>query len=118
MKMIFLLYAFIFFSIQHNTHAQGNLQFNQVLNLSYSTNGTNFSVPVGKVWKIECVGMASYQSYYSVSVAGQQIFLKNTHSGYGPSFDSFPFWLSGGQSVFMSGLTGGVASVIEFNIVP
>jgi hypothetical protein len=63
-------------------------------------------------------GLSSYSSCFSVSVAGQQAFLKNTHTGYGPVFDSFPYWITGGQNVFFSGLTSGVASVLEFNIVP
>ena len=98
--------------------SQGNLQFNQVLNLSFSAGGANFAVPPGKVWKIETVSLSSYSSYFSLSVAGQSIFLKNTHTGYGPVFESFPFWVAGGQNVFMSGLNSGVASVIEFNVVP
>ena len=98
--------------------SQGNLQFNQVLNLSFSAGGANFAVPLGKVWKIETVSLSGYSSYFSLSVAGQSIFLKNTHTGYGPVFESFPFWVAGGQNVFMSGLNSGVASVIEFNVVP
>ena len=98
--------------------SQGNLQFNQVLNLSFSAGGANFAVPPGKVWKIETVSLSSYSSYFSLSVAGQSVFLKNTHSGYGPVFESFPFWVAGGQNVFMSGLNSGVASIIEFNVVP
>ena len=98
--------------------SQGNLQFNQVLNLSFSAGGANFAVPPGKVWKIETVSLSSYSSYFSLSVAGQSVFLKNTHTGYGPVFESFPFWVAGGQNVFMSGLNSGVASIIEFNVVP
>ncbi|MCF8220681.1 MAG: hypothetical protein K9I97_04275 [Cryomorphaceae bacterium] len=106
------------FLLYMNNFSQGNLQLNQVLNLSFTSNGNNFSVPAGKVWKIEGVGLSSYSSFFSVSVAGQQVFLKNTHTSYGPVFDSFPYWLNGGQNVFFSGLTSGVASVLEFNIIP
>jgi len=101
-----------------NGFSQGNLQLNQVLNLSFTSNGNNYSVPAGKVWKIEGVGLRSYSSFFSVSVAGQQVFLKNTNTGYGPVFDSFPYWINGGQNVFFSGLNSGVASILEFNIVP
>lgn len=118
MKIFFLMCALLFLPLHRTVLAQGNLQFNQVLNLSFTSNGTNFTVPVGKVWKMEQVGMSSYSAYFTMTVAGQQIFLKNTSSNYGYTFESFPYWISGGQSVFMSGLTGGVASVIEFNIVP
>lgn len=99
-------------------YSQGNLQLNQVLTLSFTSNGNNYSVPAGKVWKIESVGLSSYASFFTLTVNGQQIFLKNTNSSYSPEFDSFPFWISGGQNVFFSGLTGGVASILEFNIVP
>jgi hypothetical protein len=116
MKTITTLFFVLLFSTLG--FSQGNLQFNQVLNLSFSAGGANFAVPPGKVWKIETVSLSSYSSYFSLSVAGQSIFLKNTHSGYGPVFESFPFWVAGGQNVFMSGLNSGVASVIEFNVVP
>jgi len=111
--------AFVLLFILHTTaKAQGNLQFNQVLNLSFTSNGTNFSVPVGKVWKIEEVAMSSYSAFLTMTVAGQQVFLKNTNSSYGYAFESFPYWVSGGQNIFFSGTHGGVASVIEFNVVP
>ena len=113
-KVFFLCCVFLYL----NGFSQGNLQLNQVLNLSFTSNGNNYSVPAGKVWKIEGVGLTSYSSYFSVSVSGQQVFLKNTHTSYGPVFDSFPYWITGGQNVFFSGLTSGVASILEFNIVP
>ena len=112
--------SFLFFTLIFSTigFSQGNLQFNQVLNLAFSAGGANFAVPPGKVWKIETVSMSGYSSYFGLSLGGQSIFLKNTHTGYGPVFESFPFWVAGGQTVFMSGLNSGVASVIEFNVVP
>jgi hypothetical protein len=53
-----------------------------------------------------------------MNINGQQIFLKNTHTGYGPEFSSFPYWVSGGQNISFGGLTSGVVSIIEFNIIP
>ena len=111
MKYLFYL---IIAGLSSLTVAQGNLQFNQVLLIDNNT----ATVPPGKVWKIEGVGLSSYSSFFSVSVAGQQVFLKNTNTGYGPVFDSFPYWINGGQNVFFSGLNSGVASILEFNIVP
>ena len=98
--------------------SQGNLQFNQVLNLSFTSGGSNYSIPVGKVWKLENVGMSSYTSFFTLSVAGQQIYLKNTHTSYTTEFNSFPYWVNGGQNVGFSGLNSGVVSIIEFNVVP
>jgi len=115
MRTILVCFFIAFHSL---VFSQGNLQFNQVLNLNFSAGGSNFAVPAGKVWKIEGVGLSSYQSFFGVNVAGNSIFLKNSHSSYGPEFESFPFWISGGQNVTFNGLTGGVASIIEFNIVP
>jgi len=98
--------------------SQGNLQFNQVLNLSFTGGGSNYSIPVGKVWKLENVGMSSYSSFFTLSVAGQQVFLKNTHTSYTTEFNSFPYWINGGQNVGFSGTHSGVVSIIEFNVVP
>lgn len=116
MKIITTLFIILFISLFG--FSQGNLQFNQVLNLSFSAGGANFAVPPGKVWKIETVSLSGHSSYFGLSLAGQTIFLKNTHTGYGPVFESFPYWVAGGQNVYMSGLNSGVASIIEFNIVP
>lgn len=43
------------FLLLDDFYSQGNLQFNQVLNIS---NGANASVPVGKVWKIDAVNIS------------------------------------------------------------
>jgi hypothetical protein len=53
MKRILLL-ALIFISL--NAFGQGNLQFNQVLNIK---NGDNYTVPAGKVLKITAVSISS-----------------------------------------------------------
>jgi hypothetical protein len=111
-------FFFFFFFIATIGFSQGNLQFNQVLNLSFTSGGTFYPIPVGKVWKLENVGMSSYASYFTVSVAGQQIFLKCTNTGYTTEFNSFPYWVNGGQNVGFSGLNAGVVSIIEFNVVP
>lgn len=113
-NLVFILSIFLCCWVK----AQGNLQFNQVLNLSFSNNNTPYTVPAGKVWKIENVSLSSFSSYFFMNINGQQIFLKNTHTGYGPEFSSFPYWVSGGQNISFGGLTSGVVSIIEFNIIP
>ena len=116
MKTITALFFVLLFSTFG--FSQGNLQFNQVLNLSFTGGGSNYLIPVGKVWKLENVGMSSYASFFTLSVAGQQVFLKNTHTSYTTEFNSFPYWINGGQNVGFSGTHSGVVSIIEFNVVP
>lgn len=52
MKIIILT---LFSVLSSLLYSQGNLQFNQVINL---TNGSTYTVPAGKVLKIESVSMA------------------------------------------------------------
>jgi hypothetical protein len=49
-------FVILLFFIALGANAQGNLQFNQVINL---TAGSNYTVPVGKVLKIESISMSS-----------------------------------------------------------
>ncbi len=68
MKTIFLFVAVVAASL--TVKAQGNLQFNQVLNMS---NGTNYTVPEGKVLKIESINFNSaaiVSDYLSCNVNG------------------------------------------------
>jgi hypothetical protein len=118
MKKIFLLVILCgLFSLI--TNSQGNLQFNQVLNLSFQSWGNNFSVPSGKVWKVENIALITYSGYCTITIGGQQLFVKNTNVNLGGSdFNSLPYWIAGGQTVNFGGSHSGTASVIEFNIVP
>ena len=57
---LFVLVLFILGSY----NAQGNLQFNQVLLLNATANNTaQWTVPVGKTWKIETMGSYSSTMY-------------------------------------------------------
>lgn len=107
--------------------AQGNLQFNQVLLLSSSTNNlSQWTVPQGKTWKIEAIG--GNQSYISVYLNNQYAF--EYHGGGGSSganiaylrhSSSSPVWLPAGTVLGHSGnYTNNFRwfSIIEFNIVP
>lgn len=120
----------------------GNLQYNRVVNytLDFSTGGitgnandghgivSTFSVPVGKVWKINSVFVGNRDTNRANSVT-------SVHSGctltanrnvlYSPSGSgnsvNFPLWLSSG-SYELYGIDCNRAalsiSAIEFNIVP
>lgn len=101
---------------------QGNLQFNQVI--TYNIGGIanqydniNFTVPAGKVWKIEA----------SVNWSGNPLYLyPNGAVNYGINLASssktvsdFPIWLQAGYTGTFSIYTNrALISIIEFNIVP
>ena len=115
----------IFLFVLNNFNAQGNLQFNQVLLLSApSNNASQWSVPVGKVWKIEALGAHSPYTY--VYLNNQLAFEHNgpvssTSGGYYRHSASSPIWLPEGTILgHVSGNSSAYRwfSIIEINIVP
>ena len=101
--------------------AQGNLQFNQVINMAFTgANTTPVTVPAGKVWKIEsCMLNTPSNNYAYMLYNGVYYNLRQQQSS--AHNVNFPFWLSTGTSVTFGGNgggTGGLLSIIEFNIVP
>jgi hypothetical protein len=101
--------------------AQGNLQFNQVINMAFTgANITPVTVPAGKVWKIEsCMLNTPSNNYAYMLYNGVYYNLRQQQSS--AHNVNFPFWLSTGTSVTFGGNgggTGGLLSIIEFNIVP
>ena len=120
-NLLFLL--FLFFSLSFT--AQGNLQFNQVVYLSANTdNATQWTVPAGKVWKIEAVGV--YGSTLTVYLNGATSFIyagsysNSSPSGYYRNADASPIWLPSGSILGQSCGCGGNRwfSILEFNVVP
>jgi hypothetical protein len=119
--------------------AQGNLQFNQVINLeAWSTTNmggyyiaeVNFTVPAGKVWKIE-----GATSNCTTGNGSGVITLTNTSTNrnygnilpVGSTTSDHPIWLKSGftgklsssaGSCYYNNSGGFIVSVIEFNIVP
>jgi hypothetical protein len=120
-NLLFLL--FLFFSLSFT--AQGNLQFNQVVYLSANTdNTTQWTVPAGKLWKIEAVGV--YGSTLTVYFNGVMSFIyagsysNSSPSGYYRNADASPIWLPSGSILGQSCGCGGNRwfSILEFNVVP
>jgi hypothetical protein len=103
-------------------NAQGNLQFNQVITyniggIANNYDNINFTVPVGKVWKIES----------AVNWTGNPLMLyPNGVMSYGITLASssktvsdFPIWLNAGYNgLFSIYQNRALISIIEFNIVP
>jgi hypothetical protein len=100
--------------------AQGNLQFNQVINMQFTAaNTTPVIVPAGKVWKIEnCMLPSTSNTYAQMQYNGVIYNLRQQNTS--TQVANFPFWFSGGSSLIFGagGPVGGLLSIIEFNIVP
>lgn len=146
MKILILILA-LFSALGSQLYSQGNLQFNQVLSetISLSGNGytatynstNSYTVPAGKVWKIESVGFMTYSGNNTYSprvfliVNGVQV-LSNTGgtSAYDRSGtlngqalwfkqgDVISFGMSNNCATTCSQSANIVMSLIEFNIIP
>lgn len=135
MKSIVL--CFTVFTISLMAKAQGNLQFNQVMRLSYTgtiasnaapVSAGSFTVPANKVWKIEsgsAVDSKLFTVQFSLTVDGQLLYSGHSAGSSMPFYTSPPMWLSEGTyNVSAALITGSnysfVAkiSALEFNITP
>ena len=120
-----LLFSCLLFNFSFK--AQGNLQFNQVLHLEITCcTASAFSVPVGKVWKIE--GSMAYSNNYPTRITAingnpMEAYLTGyTYLNYGILPITLPYWLPANTQVsFNTGNTigyKGYVSIIEFNVIP
>lgn len=114
-QIIILLFLFAFTSA---VKAQSNLQFNQVVLLTFDSNTSPYlsqlyTVPAGKTWKIENAGCSS-------SIAIQELNgLRVSHTiNSGNSPDNFPIWLPAGTTMkfYNGGSYGCFVSILEFSV--
>ena len=116
---IFILFILLI-SIETSL-AQGNLQFNQVINMAFSgANTTPVTVPAGKVWKLENCMLNTPSTNYAYMLYNGVYYNMRQQQNSAHNVN-FPFWLSTGTSVTFGGNgggTGGMLSILEFNIVP
>jgi hypothetical protein len=120
-----LFTAIFLFGFSQTSFAQGNLQFNQVIFYDIPFGSTQpFTVPPGKVWKVESVGATSSSCVvWLQNSAGQAIgnLYYVSSSNYQPAY---PIWFPTNHSGFfaynINNCTGARAyvSIIEFNVVP
>jgi hypothetical protein len=112
--------------------SQGNLQFNQVVSYSgtsSSNNSPTWTVPIGKVWKIETAsasyGLTAFRRVYVDAGGGFGNFsISNVNETTAPQV--FPIWLKSGDQVYVFASCSScgvqvlnyVISIIEFNIIP
>jgi hypothetical protein len=120
-----LLFSCLLISLSFN--AQGNLQFNQVLHLEITCcTASTFTVPVGKVWKIE--GAMAYNNSYPTRITAingnpMEAYLTGyTYLNYGILPIPLPYWLPTNTQVSFNTGSGlgqkGYVSIIEFNVIP
>lgn len=113
-------------------HAQGNLQFNQIVTVGT----TSLTVPAGKVWKVESYlqSQVAYDVNYSAGCINANyhrplvinnnnyyffgnMATANSGANYVTTGNSLPVWLKAGDQI-RTVCSSDFASVIEFNIVP
>lgn len=121
-RFLFLVLILFAAGFSQQAFAQGNLQFNQVINYTL-VGGTaqSFTVPAGKVWKIEAVAMdyTNTPNIHMRTPANQIVASFFTSSSYN---NPLPYWLPSGYTgnfyLSNSGTYRGSVSIIEFNVVP
>jgi hypothetical protein len=120
-----LLFSCLLISLSFK--AQGNLQFNQVLNLEITCcTASTFTVPVGKVWKIESSMAYNNNSPTRISAINgnpMEAYLTGyTYLNYGILPIPLPYWLPTNTQVSFNTGSGlgqkGYVSIIEFNVIP
>lgn len=121
MKKFAIAFFLLILGAQKN-FAQGNLQFNQVINqLLVGNTPVNFTVPTGKVWKIEAAGIDQTNNPPTqIRNASNQVLV--TFQASSSYVNPLPFWLGSGFSgnfyLANSNTYRGCLSIIEFNVVP
>jgi hypothetical protein len=129
MRIRFFIFFLTVWCIGHLS-AQGTLQFNRVLLLDHSQ--SPYTVPAGKVWKVESalfssslgisVGTSSAQnSAASILINGGSVFFASTwgssNATSAVTLTSLPIWLPAGTTLAPSTNVSNL-SVIEFNEIP
>jgi hypothetical protein len=120
-----LLFSCLLISLSFK--AQGNLQFNQALHLEITCcTASTFTVPVGKVWKIE--GSMAYNNNSPTRITAingnpMEAYLTGyTYLNYGILPIPLPYWLPTNTQVSFNTGSGvgqkGYVSIIEFNVIP
>ena len=114
----FLLFTFLILFVFISVRAQGNLEFNQVLNYEFTSAGSSFTVPAGKVWKLENVMITSTNNYACLVYNGNTYIMRQ-HNTSSSAWDNFPFWIGSNKTFTLGGgCASGFISIIEFNVIP
>ena len=129
MRNVLFVFAFTVVGL---FHAQGNLQFNQIVTVGT----TSLTVPAGKVWKVESYSESevTFNSNYSSGCVNSNyhrpLVINNNNyyffgnlatassgANYVTTGNKLPIWLKPGDQI-RTVCSSDFASVIEFNVVP
>ncbi|NBN99206.1 MAG: hypothetical protein EBV19_08245 [Flavobacteriia bacterium] len=129
MRNVLFVFAFTVVGL---FHAQGNLQFNQIVTVGT----TSLTVPAGKVWKVESYSESevTFNSNYSSGCVNSNyhrpLVINNNNyyffgnmatassgANYVTTGNKLPIWLKPGDQI-RTVCSSDFASVIEFYIVP
>jgi hypothetical protein len=131
---IFILFVLLI-SIETSL-AQGNLQFNQVVTYTGTGSGSfsyvspSWTVPAGKVWKIESaspnLGNTAVSRAVNINAGASWGLFALTTSSQETTINPFPIWLKAGDLVQLQAAGNCCSttsfsyaiSIIEFNIIP
>lgn len=131
---IFILFVLLI-SIETSL-AQGNLQFNQVVTYTGTGSGSfsyvspSWTVPAGKVWKIESaspnLGNTAVSRAVNINAGASWGSFALTTSSQETTINPFPIWLKAGDLVQLQAAGNCCSttsfsyaiSIIEFNIIP
>lgn len=98
------------------TYAQGNLQFNKVRTYTGTVSKIFDTVPQGKVWKVESMGISGSSNTGFLTI--NNILYRNYDSSSGSSLKEI-IWLKAGDFLGWTGASFPyVVSLIEYNIIP
>lgn len=126
MKRLFVVLIAVF-GLSLTGFSQGTLQFNDVKLFTWANTINSpylsavYTVPAGKVWKIESAGSNNNVSIFQIN--GQYTSQSINSGGTSTGADNLPIWLPAGATIQFSGSysssgLGGYVSILEFNVVP
>lgn len=133
MKTFFFLFTFL---ILGSLQAQGNLQFNQVVTYtgtgsgSFSYSSPTWTVPAGKVWKVESaspnVANAPVTRAVNINAGSSWGSFALMTASQETTISPFPIWLKAGDQIQLQAAGNCCSttsfsyaiSILEFNVVP
>lgn len=119
MKKVFLLALFtalLFTGIRTSAQVGTSMQFNQIIIKTWDGTSPTYTVPAGKIWKIE--GAIGSSAVIIREVNGVLVFgtINSASSNYG---ENLPMWFPENTTLEFQELgNSSTVSIIEFTVIP